>query len=77
MINTKLGMDMNIYIEWEKKLIFLKASKYRKHHKIWKNNIKKLPDTPLYYFILILCTVAAYFLIISLHMIIILKYNFL
>lgn len=42
MINTKLGMDMNIYIEWEKKLIFLKANKYRKHHKIWKNNIKKL-----------------------------------
>ena len=25
MTNTKLGMDTNIYIEWEKKLIFFKG----------------------------------------------------
>ena len=40
--NTKLGMKVNIYLEWQKKSQQItnlkKTDKYSKHHKIQKNN---------------------------------------
>jgi len=41
--NTKLGMKVNMYLEWEKKPQqinkYKKADKYHKHHKIWGKNM--------------------------------------